>query len=293
MKKILLLGSNGQLGSDIVKIFTKSENINLLPIYRKDLDIEKWKTVYRKLKKYTNIDYIINCASYNKTDECENNIKKTFDINSLAVQEIARFCSSRDITLIHISSDYVFDGNKNSPYNEEDTTKGLNVYGLSKLAGEDFAKHYAKKHFIFRVSSLFGIAGSTEKNQNFVEKILKYAKEKKQLKIVADQFMSPTHTLDVARAIKVIIINEIKDYGIYHVCNSGFCSWYEFAKTILEFSSNDANLSKTTYNKYVTKAKRPKYSVLNNAKISKYYKMPMWKKALQEYLNIRNSLEVK
>ncbi len=293
MKKILLLGSNGQLGSDIVKIFTKSENINILPLYRKDLDIEKTDTIYKKLSKYTDVDYIINCASYNKTDECEDNIEKTFNVNSIAVLEIAKFCSRKGITFIHISSDYVFDGNKNSPYNEEDAPNPLNVYGRSKLEAENFVKHNVQKHFIFRVSSLFGIAGSTEKNQNFVEMILKSAKEKRHLKIISDQFISPTHTLDIARAIEITITNEIKNYGIYHVCNSGFCSWYEFAKSILEFSSIDGNISKTTYDKYITKAKRPKYSVLDNTKISKYYKMPKWKKALREYLDIRKSVEVK
>lgn len=291
MKKILLLGANGQLGSDVVKVFSGSKNISLLPFYRKNLDVEETNSIRIKLEKYSDVNYIINCTSYHKTDECEDFAEKSFKVNSMAVLEMARICLENKITFIHISTDYVFGGNKKEPYKEDDCPNPLNVYGISKFAGEIFIKNYCKKYFILRVSSLFGIAGSSGKGGNFIETMIKFAKEGRPLKIIANQFMSPTHTLDVARAIKCFIENSIKDYGIYHACNSDFCSWYEFTKTIFEITSINANLFRTSYEEYKTKAKRPKYSVMNNAKISKYYRMPEWKGALQEYLKLKGYIK--
>lgn len=287
MKKILLLGANGQLGSDIVKVFSGSKAVSLLPLYRKNLDVEETSSIRSKLDKYNDVDYIINCTSYHKTDECEDFVEKSFKVNSIAVLEMAKFCLEKDIVFVHISTDYVFDGIKREPYKEDDSPNPLNVYGISKLAGEMFIKNYCKKYFILRVSSLFGVAGSSGKGGNFIETMIRFAKEKRPLKVIDNQFMSPTHTIDVARAIKNIIDNNVRVYGIYHACNNGFCSWYEFTKTIFELTSINANLSRTTYEEYKTKAKRPKYSVMDNTKIFKYYKIPYWKKALQEYLKLK------
>jgi dTDP-4-dehydrorhamnose reductase len=293
MKKILLLGANGQLGSDIVKVFSDSESTSLLPLYRKNLDVEETSSIKSKLDKYSDIDYIINCTSYHKTDECEDFVEKSFKVNSIAVLEMAKYCLEKDIVFVHISTDYVFgeDGGNKVPYKEDDRPNPLNVYGNSKLVGEFFVRNYCKKYFILRVSSLFGVAGSSGKGGNFIETMIKFAKEKRPLKVIANQLMSPTHTLDVAKAIKTVIDNNIIDYGTYHVCNSGYCSWYEFAKTIFEFSLIKADLSKTTYEEYKTKAKRPKYSVMDNAKICKYYRMPGWKEALKEYLELKGYIK--
>lgn len=291
MKKILLLGANGQLGSDVVKVFSGSKNISLLPFYRKNIDVEEIDSIRSKLEKCSDVDYIINCISYHKTDECEDFAEKSFKVNSTAVLEMAKFCLEKDIVFFHISTDYVFDGIKREPYKEDDCPNPLNVYGNSKLAGEFFIKNYCKKYFILRVSSLFGVAGSSGKGGNFIETMIRFAKEKRPLKVIDNQFMSPTHTIDVARAIKKIIDDDIEDYGIYHACNSDFCSWYEFTKTIFELTSIDADLSKTSYEEYNTKAKRPKYSVMGNSKISKYYKMPEWKEALKEYLKLKGYIK--
>jgi dTDP-4-dehydrorhamnose reductase len=291
MKRILVLGANGQLGSDIVKVFSDSENMDLISFYRKNLDVEETDSIKHKLNEYSGVDYIINCTSYHKTDECEDFVEKSFKVNSVAVLEMVKFCSERDIVFIHISTDYVFGGDKKKPYKEEDYPNPLNVYGNTKLAGEFFIKNYCEKYFILRVSSLFGVAGSSGKGGNFVETMIKFAKEKIPLKVIANQFMSPTHTLDVARAIKILIDKDINNYGLYHVCNSGFCSWYEFTKTIFELTSIDVDLSKTSYEEYNTKAKRPKYSVMGNSKISKYYKMPEWEEALKEYLKLKGYIK--
>jgi len=282
MKKVLLLGANGQLGSDIQKVF---KNIELIPLTRKDFDIEK--DSIDKLNQFKKVDYIINSTSYHKTDECEDFPDKSFKVNSSFVYELAKYCELNDIILFHISTDYVFDGYKNSPYKEEDIPNPLNIYGLSKFVGEKSIQNYCEKYFIFRVSSLFGEAGASGKGGNFVETMINLAKKEIPLKIIANQYMAPTHTLDIAKAIYHFILNDIKDYGIYHCCNSGSCSWYEFTKKIFELANIDYLIEKTTYEEYKTKAKRPKYSVLDNSKLSKYYKMKNWEEALGEYLKIK------
>ena len=283
MKKVLLLGANGQLGSDIQRTF--KDGIELIALTRKEFDIEKDSIDI--LNEFKEVDYIINSTSYHKTDECEDFPDKSFKINSSFVYELARFCFEFDITLFHISTDYVFDGKKNSPYIEEDVPNPLNIYGLSKFAGEKAIQNYLDKYFIFRVSSLFGEAGSSGKGGNFVETMINLAKKGVPLKVIANQYMAPTHTLDIAKAIYYFIVNDIKDYGIYHCCNSGSCSWYEFAKKIFELANINYPITKTTYEEYKTKAKRPKYSVLDNKKLSQYYKMKDWDKALEEYLKIK------
>ena len=278
--KVLLLGSNGQLGSDIVKIF-KDSKIELIKYTRKSFDVLENKINFPK------VDYIINCISYHKTDECEDFPDKSFKINSSFVYELAKYCELNDITLFHISTDYVFDGNKKTPYNEEDFSNPLNIYGLSKFAGEKAIQNDLNKYFIFRVSSLFGEAGASGKGGNFVETMINLAKKEVPLKIISDQYMVPTHTLDIARVIKFFIENQIDEYGIYHVVSDGSCSWYDFTKEIFKQINLNYNLDKTTYKDYKTKAIRPKYSVLDNRKLLKYYKMPHWKKALREYLRIK------
>jgi len=277
--KVLILGSNGQLGSDLLEVFEGK----VIAFTRKEFDAQK--DDINKLPK--DVDYIINCISYHKTDEVEDNSDKAFKINSSFVYELARFCSENDITLFHISTDYVFDGCKKSPYNEEDIPNPLNIYGLSKFSGEKAIQTYTDKYFIFRVSSLFGRAGASGKGGNFVTTMINLAKKNTPLKIIANQYMVPTHTLDIARVIKYFIDNRVDEYGIYHCVSDGSCSWYDFTKEIFNQIGLDYKIDKTTYEEYKTKAKRPKYSVLDNRKLSKYYKMPHWREALKEYLTLK------
>ncbi len=276
--KVLVLGSNGQLGSDLLKI-----NQNFISFTRKEFDVER--DSIEKLPK--NVDYIINCISYHKTDEVEDNPDKAFKINSSFVYELAKFCNKNNITLFHISTDYVFDGYKNSSYNEEDIPNPLNIYGLSKFSGEKAIINYMDKYFIFRVSSLFGRAGASGKGGNFVETMINLVKKNTPLNIIANQYMVPTHTLDIARAIKYFIDNQIDEYGVYHCVSNGSCSWFDFTKEIFNQIGLKYKIDKTTYEEYKTKAIRPKYSVLDNRKLSKYYKMPHWREALKEYLTLK------
>lgn len=286
MKKVLLLGSNGQLGSDIVRVSKGIEDIKLHPLTRADIDAEK-DDVADKLAMHRDCDAVINCISYHKTDECEDYPEKTFQINSLFVLHLTRFCAENDITLFQISTDYVFDGEKNEPYAENNPVNPLNVYGAAKAVSEFLVRNYLSRHFVFRVSSLFGAAGASGKGGNFIETMLRLAKEKKPLKVIGDQYMSPTHTLDVARLIVEFIKSDVNAYGTYHCCNSGSCSWYEFAAEIFDLCGLDADLSETTYAEYKTRAVRPRYSVMNNSKVGGIYKMPHWREALKEYLKIK------
>lgn len=282
MKKVLLIGANGQLGSDIKKVFT---NVELILYTRDNFDIEK--DSINKLSVYSNVEYIINTTSYHKTDECEDFADKSYKINTSFVYELAKFSKENNIILFHISTDYVFGGEKNTPYLEEDSPNPLNIYGLSKYSGELAIQQYCKKYFIFRVSSLFGEMGASGKGGNFVETMINLAKKEVPINIISDQYMAPTHTLDIARAIYNFIENNIEDYGIYHCCNNGSCSWFDFTKKIFELAKINYPIGKTTYDNYKTKALRPKYSVLANHKLAKYYKMPYWEEALKEYLILK------
>ncbi|MGE4317505.1 MAG: dTDP-4-dehydrorhamnose reductase [Deferribacterales bacterium] len=285
MLNVAVLGSNGQLGSDLKKTLTKS-GLQCRFLTREDIEAEKSDFI-EKLGILQGADYVINCISYHKTDECEDFADKTFHINGAFVYELSKYCAANGITLFHISTDYVFDGTKNSPYSETDRPQGLSMYGISKISGEMAVQAHCQKYFILRVSSLFGEAGASGKGGNFVETMIKLAKNGTPLKVIADQMMAPTHTLDIARAIEAMISSKQTDYGIYNCCNSGSCSWYEFTKTIFDYAGIKADLSETTFAEYKTKAKRPKYSVLDNKKISKIYPMPHWQDALKEYLVLK------
>lgn len=282
-KKILLLGSNGQLGSDIVREFLPIEEIELIPMTRAKIDAET-DDVEAVLADYTECDALVNCISYHKTDECEDNPQKCFAINASFVLQLAKFCSTNRIDLYHISSDYVFDGRSETPYTENDPVAPLNVYGVSKAAGESFVRQYAQAHYILRVSSLFGVAGASGKGGNFVETMIKLARQGKSLSVIDDQFMSPTYTRDVARAIHSLVVSGKADYGTYHCCNSGSCTWHQFTKAIFTLSKIDADLSGVAFADYSFKAPRPRYSVMDNSRLNLHFEMPLWEDALKQYL---------
>lgn len=290
MKDIVLLGANGQLGTDIQKVFSAARDYKILTVFRENLDVQNTETIGDTLNKLPDFDYLINCTSYHKTDECEDYPEKSFVINSIAVSELAKFCNQKGKILFHISTDYVFDGCRNLPYKESDCPNPLNVYGVSKVAGENFIKAYHDKYFIFRVSSLFGTAGASGKGGNFVETMIRLAKEGKPLKVVNDQIMSPTHTIDIAKVIRTFIEQDISEYGIYHCSGEGQCSWYEFAKEIFDQLNMEVDLSGVSHNEYKTKAERPNYSVLDNSKINNIYPMPFWKESLTDYLKLKEHL---
>lgn len=284
--KTLLIGADGQLGADLVKIYPADE---LVPLTIEDLNVCDYEGVRKILGEHAP-EVVINTAAYHRVDECEEYPERAMEVNALAVANLARVCKDIDAALVHFSTDYVFDGESSRPYTEEDTPRPQSAYAISKLAGEFYVRYLHEKHFVMRLCGLYGVVGSMEKGTNFVETMLKLAEEGKDISVVSDQTLTPTYTLALAPAIKALV--ETRRYGLYHMTCEGECSWHEFAAAIFELSGLEANLSPTTSDIYKTPAKRPSYSVLENANLKKIPDMmplPHWKDALRDYLEERKS----
>ena len=288
--KILLLGANGQLGTDIQQVFTDriSDSFEFKAFTRNDLNVENIESIPKVLGK-TQFDVLINCTSYHKTDEVEDNAGKAVTINAHAVQKMAEVCQEKRARLFHISTDYVFSGDKQTPYIETDCPAPLNVYGLTKFYGETLAQLECKLTYILRVASLFGVAGASGKGGNFVETMIRIGKEKGEIRVVNDIKMSPTSTYSAAKMLLNLIQSD-SEPGIYHAVNSGEATWYEFAEKIIDITGVDANVTPVRSEEYQTRALRPKYSVLDNTKLTDVIKreIPSWESALYDYLNKKN-----
>lgn len=280
---IVILGANGQLGSDLVKICLEY-NIAFTPVTHAEFDAQNDDLATRVLNGIAVVTHIINCIATTNVDNCESCSELAFNLNAGFSYKLARLCNERNITLLHISTDYVFDGTKTSAYIETDVPNPLNIYGLSKYAGDLAIMNYMRSYFIFRVSSLFGIAGASGKGGNFITTMRRLGRERDNVSVIADQITCPTATLDVARAIVYFIVNNIKDYGLYNCVSSNSCSWYDFAYEIFKLSElNKMKLHKIDFDSYNFVAKRPKFGVLSTTKLSKYYQMPRWQDSLNEY----------
>ncbi len=281
MNNVIVLGANGQLGSALV---LQSKGLFMQPLTRSKFDAEQ-DDLESNLGSYKDANYLINCIAYHKVDECESNPKKSFSLNAEFPHKLAKFCKDNNICLIHISTDYVFDGESQNGYTETDKPSPLNIYGQSKLKGEELIKDTTSKYFIFRISSLYGRRMNDESNYNFVRKMISSYNDKIQLRVIENQFMSPTYAVDAANAILAVITSGNEDYGLYHLCNSGNCSWYQFAKKIFELLNVTMDIEPVSYTEFHTKAKRPQYSTLDNSKLNKIYEMRNWQEALQEYIS--------
>ncbi|RLF79499.1 dTDP-4-dehydrorhamnose reductase [Thermococci archaeon] len=276
--KVAILGANGQLGSDLVKAFGE----NAIPLTHKDLDVTDFESL--KILKELKPDVIINTAAYVRVDDAELYPEKAFQVNAIGALNVARIANEIGAINVYISTDYVFDGTKREPYTEEDVPNPLNVYGLSKYAGEIFTRNYSKKYYIIRVASLYGKAGASGKGGNFVEFMIQKAKKGEEIRVVDDMFMSPTYTKDVARMLKKFL--ELKpEFGLYHMVNEGYCSWYEFTNAIFEILGWDVEVKPIKSSELKRLAKRPQFSALKNEKLEKLgLKMRHWREALGEYL---------
>jgi len=222
-----------------------------------------------------------------RVDDCETNPDKAFLVNALGARNLAVAASKLGAKLTHISTDYIFGGEaepRSIPYTEFDIPVPPNIYGKSKLAGEDFVRHLCHRHFIIRTSGLFGVAGSSGKGGNFVETMLRVVKERNELRVVNDQIFSPTYTKDLARKIVQLITTEY--YGILHITNRGMCSWYEFTKEILRLAGLETPVIPITCDEYHQEAKRPRFSVLDNyhLRLLGMDDMRPWQEALRDYM---------
>ena len=281
----LLLGANGQLGTDIQAANAAAKKpLSLKPLTRANVDLEDIEQATRLLREL-HFDALVNCSSYHKTDEVEKNAQKAFAINAHLVRRLAEICVERGARFVHISTDYVFGGqSKREPLVETDGKAPLNVYGASKGMGEDLALQTNADTLILRVASLFGVAGASGKGGNFVETMIRFGRERGELKVVADQVMSPTATADIAGAL-LKLLDAGAESGIYHVVNSGAASWYDFACRIIERAGIDARVLPITTREFPQPAMRPPYSVLSNAKLGRTIgAMRDWREALDDYL---------
>ena len=284
--RVLLLGPKGQLGHDVQRAYEEAGRpFELLPLARDKLDVSAPATVGQVLGGL-DFDVLVNCTGYHRTDEVEDNATLAFAVNAHAVQAMARACAAKGARLVHVSTDYVFGGDeaRTRPLREGDPTAPVNVYGASKAMGETLARLACEEIVILRVASLFGTAGASGKGGNFIETMIRAGRERGALRVVDDQTMSPTATADVARAILRILTDGYAP-GLYHVVNSGSATWFDFAREIVRLAGVEASVAPCASSEYPTRAARPRYSVLDNAKLSAAFgAMPPWQDALERYL---------
>lgn len=284
--KVAIIGSNGQLGSDLVKAFKAQHEV--LGFTHKDLDIADYNSCL--ILKKASPKIVINTAAFHKTDQCEEEPLKTFAVNALGAKNVAAVSQEIGATTVFISTDYVFDGSKNEPYTEEDAPNPINTYGISKLAGECYTRQNLK-HYIIRVASLFGVAGASGKGGNFVETMIDKAKKGQTIDVVDDMWMSPTYTTNAAETIKKILELNLP-FGVYHVTNEGKCSWFQFACEIFNVLNLSPQINPIKTYQLQTKAKRPMFSALQSVKLPKYgIKMQKWEEALKNYLAEKGHLQ--
>jgi len=287
MINILVTGANGQLGSELKSIYNNSNRTFKKPVSIEFTDIETLdlsNTIF--LKKFLDdhsFDFIINCAAYTNVDLAETEKEKAFEINANCVKSIVEYIKGKNTKLIHISTDYVFDGESHIPYTEDILTNPQSVYGKSKLEGEKYALTHTNS-LVIRTSWLYSSYG-----KNFAKTIYKLCKEREELNVVFDQIGTPTYATDLAKAILQIINESITENrfipGIYHYSNEGVCSWYDFAQAIASKAYSKCKINPIISKEYPTPAKRPFYSVLNKSKIKSVYQIsiPHWQKSLNDF----------
>src|SRR5690606_3096984 len=264
MIKVLVTGGNGQLATCIKDVENQHADLNVIYTDFLELDISDLNQVISFFKTNKDIDYCVNCAAYTAVDQAEKDKEKAFEINTLGAKNLALACLQNNVVLIHISTDFVFDGEKQEPYIETDKTDPISVYGDTKLKGEIEIKNLLEKYFIIRTSWLY-----SEHGNNFMKTMLRLSKEKQQLSIVSDQIGTPTYAGDLSQVIFHIIKTESQNYGLYNYSNLGALSWFDFAKAIFEESKIEIQLIPIKTIDYPTLAKRPMYSVLDKSKINK------------------------
>ncbi len=286
--KILITGISGMLGVDLYQVLGKEHQVTGLD--RRDfpcspsphvdrIDITDFQAVKELFSRLTP-HFTIHAAAYTDVDGCEKDADKAYEVNALGTRNIALACQKLDIPLLYISTDFVFRGDKETPYDEFDEPHPMNIYGKSKLAGESYIKSFLSRYFIVRSSWLYGRWG-----KNFVTTILKLTRDKSVLKVVDDQVGSPTYTRDLSQQIKKLVATEL--YGVYHITNSGRCSWYEFTREILKLAGiREVKVAPITSQELARPAPRPKFSVLENCclKLSLGNGMRNWNEALKDYL---------
>ena len=276
MSNIVVFGASGQLGQ-CLKDFAGKNGISTIHFPSETeaniLDNEALEKVFNRYKP----TFSINCAAYTAVDKAEDDRELALKINKTGVENISRHCAANGSTLIHISTDFVFKGDKPTPRNEDDLAVPINVYGKTKLDGELAVKDILSKYFIIRTGWLY-----SEYGNNFVKTMLKLGAERDELKIIADQTGTPTYAMDLVTCIMHIIGSNSDAYGVYHYSNEGVASWYDFAKAIFDLSETRVKTLPVKTAEYVTRAARPAYSVMDKSKVKQTFDMeiPYWRDSL-------------
>lgn len=279
--RVLVTGAKGQLGSDLLCELSK-RNIESVGIDIDDLDItdaDATKRVIENINNEAKIDAIIHCAAYTAVDAAEDNEALVTKINAEGTKNIAEVAKTLNIAMMYISTDYVFDGEGERPWEPDDKRAPLNVYGMAKYKGELYVEELLKKYFIVRISWVFGLHGN-----NFIKTMLRLGKERGAVSVVNDQIGSPTYTPDLSRLLVDMIVSD--KYGRYHATNEGLCSWYDFAVEIFKQAKLDVAVTPVSSDAFPVKAKRPHNSRMDKSKLTKngFKLLPPWQDSLRRYL---------
>ena len=288
IQRVAIVGSSGQLGHDLVDAF---QDVQVFGLAHEDVSIEDAASVERSLDQAAP-QVLINTAAYHHVARCETHPREALLINAIGVANLAHACARRGIIFATLSTDYVFDGLKGSPYTEWDEPRPLSVYGLSKLAGEMLAIGATPAHYVFRTSGLFGKLGSKSKGYTFIDKILQQARDGSPMSVVTDMIFSPSYTKHVARTIRAVI--ERGPFGLYHVTNSGSCTWYEFAAQAVAASGMQAEITPMESAQWNDGVRRPANSALAHEALhaAGIHELPHWKDAVAEYIAERGVRQV-
>jgi len=282
--KIALLGANGQLASDLKRALSTHD---LVAFTRNDFDVTDREATRERLVA-SEPEVIINTTAFHKVDVCESEPEEAFGVNAIAVFGLASVAQELGAKLVHISTDYVFDGASREPYSEESVPRPTSIYAASKLAGEYGVRSTCERHIVVRTCGLYGAAGISGKGRNFVETMLGKAAAGDRIRVVDDQIVTPTPTADLAAQMALLV--ETDAHGLFHCTAEGSCSWYEFARAIFELSGLEARLEPTSGDTYKTPAARPAYSVLENRRLNALglNRMRHWRSGLADYLSIKH-----
>ena len=280
--RVLVTGAKGQLGSDLLCELS-NRNIDAIGIDIDDLDItdsEATNEVIEKINGEKKLDAIIHCAAYTAVDAAEDNEAIVTKINAEGTKNIAKVAKALDLSMMYISTDYVFDGEGERPWEPDDNRAPLNVYGMAKYKGELYVEELLEKYFIVRISWVFGLHGN-----NFIKTMLRLGKERGAVSVVNDQIGSPTYTPDLSRLLADMILTD--KYGRYHATNEGLCSWYEFACEIFKQAKLDVKVTSVSSDAFPVKAKRPHNSRMDKSKLTEngFELLPAWQDALSRYLS--------
>jgi dTDP-4-dehydrorhamnose reductase len=281
---IAVIGSNGQLGSDVVRVLAH-QGEDVYSLTHADIEVSSLESVADCLRS-RRPEIVINTAAMHHVENCEQEPGKAYAVNAVGARNLATVTRDLGAALIHVSTDYVFDGKKDEPYVENDIPLPLNVYGNSKLAGEYFVRTLNPKHFVLRTSALYGKHPCRAKGgQNFVDLMLRLARERGRVRVVDSEFVSPTPTVDVARQIAAL--TRCDAYGLYHATAEGSCSWYEFAREIFSVAEIEVKLEAASPSEFPAKVPRPRYSVLENRglKTLRLNQFEPWQVGLRRYVS--------